>query len=105
MFHQIKVPTHLLQVIYESSTPLPPLTPHTTPVLQHTYFFPKKDMMFPCSAFPPADFLPLEAGVGSVEAGNLAFGAGSSSEKDSQTGSSLVTERRGFLWLAGDGKM
>jgi hypothetical protein len=50
------------------------------------YFFEKNDMMLPCPAFFPFDPVELRAG--------FFFGgaAGSSSEKDSQTGSSTVTE-------------
>lgn len=48
-------------------------------------------MMFPCPGFPPAFFALLtdndDAGVFPVFAG----GVGSSSEKDSQAGSSFVT--------------
>ena len=60
------------------------------------YFFPKKDMILPCPDLPPtflalpvADDVPLEAGVLACGAG-----AGSSSEKDSQVASSLVTVKR-----------
>jgi hypothetical protein len=52
------------------------------------HFFPKNDMIFPCPALA-VDFLPLD-----IEgAATLGFGAAgaSSSEKDSQTGSSFVT--------------
>jgi len=56
------------------------------------HFFPKNDMMFPCPALA-VDFLPF-----AVEgAATLGFGAGaSSSEKDSQTGSSFVTVSRQY---------
>ena len=58
------------------------------------YFFPKKDIILPCPGFPP-DFLPfaaIEDTDAAVDAGVLSLvGAGSSSEKDSQAGSSFVT--------------
>lgn len=54
------------------------------------YFFPKKDMILPWPFFV-APFLSLDV-LAAVGAWTLAFfGAGSSSEKDSQTASSLVT--------------
>jgi hypothetical protein len=62
-------------------------TPHeATPCSSH--FFEKKDMMFPCPGLA-ADFLPFAV----VAEGNVLafFACGSSSEKDSQTASSLVT--------------
>lgn len=54
----------------------------------NSYFFPKNDIILPCPDFPPA-FLPFavddNAGVLSL------VGTGSSSENDSQAGSSFVT--------------
>lgn len=56
------------------------------------HFLPKKDMILPCPALPAA-FLPFPDATGAC---NLGFGggAGSSSENDSQTGSSFVTNSR-----------
>jgi hypothetical protein len=53
------------------------------------YFFPKNDMMFPCPAFA-AGFFALDAVVEDCTL-DLGGATGSSSEKDSQTGSSFVT--------------
>lgn len=49
--------------------------------------------MFPCPGFPPFFAAPLPPALLFVGAGGtlIFFGAGSSSEKDSQTQSSLVT--------------
>ena len=59
-----------------------------------SYFFPKKDIILPWPGFPPA-FLPFAAiddDDAAVDAGVLSLvGAGSSSEKDFQAGSSFVT--------------
>jgi len=56
------------------------------------YFFPKKLMIFPCPTLPPP-FFPFPI-LEAVEVGVLSFcGGGSSSEKDSHAGSSLVTVR------------
>lgn len=52
------------------------------------HFLPKKDMMLPCPGLAVLFFAPLAAGAG---VGLAFFGAGSSSEKDSQAASSLVT--------------
>ena len=59
------------------------------------YFFPKNDIILPCPGFPPA-FLPFAVDDdAAVDAGVLSLvGAGSSSEKDSQAGSSFVTRYR-----------
>jgi hypothetical protein len=54
------------------------------------HFFPKKDMMLPCPGLAAPFFAPLVAGAG---VGLAFFAAGSSSEKDSQAASSLVTVR------------
>lgn len=52
-------------------------------------FLPKKDMMLPCPGFAAPFFaFPLAAGAG---VGLAFFGAGSSSENDSQAASSRVT--------------
>jgi hypothetical protein len=54
------------------------------------HFFEKKDMIFPC----PAVFLPLDV-LETLTAGFFfRGGAGSSSENDSHTGSSIVTVER-----------
>jgi len=53
------------------------------------YFFPKNDMIFPCPAFA-AGFFALDAVVEDCTLG-LRGATGSSSEKDSHTGSSFVT--------------
>lgn len=56
----------------------------------NAYFFPKKDMMFPCPGFAP--FFAVVLFVEAIGADTLAFlGAGSSSEKDSHAASSRVT--------------
>lgn len=57
------------------------------------YFFPKKLMILPCPAFPPA-FLPFPSDDVAVDVSARCFWGGSSSEKDSQAGSSFVTRRR-----------
>ena len=64
---------------------------HVTETLERfSYFLPKKDMMLPCPGLPTA-FLTLSVDD-AVDAAILAFcGGGSSSEKDSQAGSSFVT--------------
>ncbi len=60
------------------------------------YFLEKKDMIFPCAVFPAA-FFPLAeaAGVGAEDAAGFDLGAEaegvSSSEKDSQPASWIVT--------------
>ncbi len=70
---------------------MPPIDDCNLPRSQ-CYFFPKKDMMFPCPGFPPA-FLAF-ADEDAVEAGVFSCcGGGSSSEKDSHVGSSFVTIR------------
>lgn len=62
-------------------------------VFAPSHFFEKKLMMFPCPVFAPAPFFagPLVP-IGFAEDAIFGFlGAGSSSEKDSQPGSSRVT--------------
>ena len=57
------------------------------------HFFPKKLIILPCPDFPPL-FLPFASDDAAVDVGILDFGGTSSSEKDSQAGSSTVTGRR-----------
>ena len=60
------------------------------------HFLPKKDVILPCPAFAPC-FFPLPLAVdGAIDAGvfGLVGSVGSSSEKDSQAGSSFVTRRK-----------
>ena len=68
-----------------------------SPLSLSLHFLPKKDMMFPCPGLPAA-FLPFPVAADAEAGGCLALaeadgavGGGSSSEKDSQAGSSLVT--------------
>jgi hypothetical protein len=82
--------------MHHSSYTVPPLnfTFHRSPLQfsasgeEKHHFFPKKDMMFPCPALA-VDFFALE--VEEAETLGLGGGGASSSEKDSQTGSSFVT--------------
>ena len=55
------------------------------------YLFPKKLIILPCPGFPP-DFFPFPTNDIGVDTAVFCFReGGSSSEKDSQAGSSLVT--------------
>ena len=68
------------------------MDPVTSRIALH--FFPKKLIILPCPGFPP-DFFPFPSDDNGVDTAVFCFcGGGSSSEKDSQAGSSLVTERR-----------
>lgn len=56
------------------------------------HFLEKNDMMLPCPDLPAGLALVVELAVELAEGFFLGGGAGSSSEKDSQPGSSTVTE-------------
>ena len=75
------------------------LPQYTSPIFLYSrsphftiHVFPKKLMILPCPGFP-LNFLPFPTDDVTVDASVFCFGGGSSSEKDSQAGSSFVTRR------------